>query len=403
MSLHNYTFPMATRNPQVSQQIRVGYLDSARALAILSVILVHTGSAAEAMSERNGKTLIPEFIFQITDLGKFGVQLFFLLSGILVTRLYKVDNSHATWKRQFVTKRFARILPLWTAFLVLQIGLYLSPLRDWSSLQNLNAAGLDTTLFLFGVAFLTMTFTLWVLPELWNTVIAGGWSIQVEIAHYLLFLFLNTKSLRAWMWMLCLSQAINFLAFAATLAPSSILKWGGEAILRFGICNSFLFFALGVIAVRLVESQKRSKSGIWFGAELAWPALGAFAFMVLTPGNLADNLIKSGFVASSLIVAFLLSNVNRFQPLIGEIARYSYFMYFCHFWVLAVIFRIYERYGSTLPLTGYSAVLLLLVVYLIATGTSLAIGFLSFRIFERPAQNWIVRQGSRLVTQKAKG
>lgn len=381
---------------QDSRPIRVRFLDTARALAILSVILVHTGSTAATLSLEYGKTALPVFVSEITNLGRFGVQLFFVLSGVLVASLYKTNGSGNSWRRTFSLKRIGRILPLWTAFLILQIFLYLSPLRDWSSLAKLNNSGTSELLFIAGVIALTMTFTLWVLPDFWNTVIAGGWSIQVEMAHYFLFLFLNPRSLVTWVRILCVSQFINLVAFLASLAPASIVRIVGNAILRFGICNSFFFFALGVIAVRLMDQWKTNDKHLEFDSGLAWPAVCTFVFMVLTPGVFADTVTKAGFVALALLAAYVSSRIQSLKAIFTSLARYSYFMYFYHFWVLAAIVRLFGKYGwSSSLLTPFAAILLLLVLFVLTTGVSLALGSLSFRFFEQPIQKWLFGRGAR--------
>jgi peptidoglycan/LPS O-acetylase OafA/YrhL len=48
-----------------------------------------------------------------------------------------------------------------------------------------------------GVIVLTLSFTLFFSASLWNSVIPGGWSIQAEVAHYILFPFIRRRSLNS--------------------------------------------------------------------------------------------------------------------------------------------------------------------------------------------------------------
>ena len=78
---------------KVSLNRQVG-LDLARTLAILGVVLVHT---------------------RVYSGGRFGVQLFFMLSGYL---LVKVDSNQNA--KDFIIRRAWRLFPLYWFFFALQ-------------------------------------------------------------------------------------------------------------------------------------------------------------------------------------------------------------------------------------------------------------------------------------------
>ena len=65
------------------KQNRLEYFDVARALAVLGVLAVH---AAQVTS----KSLVP---ISIWELGRFGVQLFFLISGATVALTYSKSKK----------------------------------------------------------------------------------------------------------------------------------------------------------------------------------------------------------------------------------------------------------------------------------------------------------------------
>lgn len=86
-------------------------LDGLRAFAVLAVLLHHT---------------LPEAITNRVDLGGYGVRLFFVLSGFLITGILlkaRVDStsvgvSRGTVLRAFYIRRFLRIFPLYYAVLL---------------------------------------------------------------------------------------------------------------------------------------------------------------------------------------------------------------------------------------------------------------------------------------------
>lgn len=112
---------------------------------------------------------IPRFLLQIISHGWLGVDLFFVLSGFLITGIL-VDSRHKShFFRNFYARRFLRIMPLYFAVVIAFVVFY-SHTREYFLLSTLFAANLAN---LFGV-----------------TVPHGPgvlWSLAVEEHFYLLW------------------------------------------------------------------------------------------------------------------------------------------------------------------------------------------------------------------------
>jgi peptidoglycan/LPS O-acetylase OafA/YrhL len=131
------------------------YLDIARFFAIFGVIAVHSAQVTK-------QSWIP---IPIYELGRFGVQLFFLISGVTILLTYeKLNQKYINPKELFLIRRFFRIAPL---FIVL--GIVYSQLKSVSLVHTLTPFALLD-------------------PHRIN-IIAGGWSIWNEMFFYLLFIF----------------------------------------------------------------------------------------------------------------------------------------------------------------------------------------------------------------------
>jgi peptidoglycan/LPS O-acetylase OafA/YrhL len=103
----------AARNPPaLSRQILA--LDGIRGLAIIWVVL-HNATAQEFVSPHGVFYLLTLF----THTGWIGVQLFFALSGFLITAGLLDSQTAAHYFRDFYAKRALRILPLYYAILLL--------------------------------------------------------------------------------------------------------------------------------------------------------------------------------------------------------------------------------------------------------------------------------------------
>ena len=80
-------------------------LDALRAIAIICVIASHLGQSWE----RSGVIQSSSLWFRVTQSGAFGVQLFFILSGYLLSLLYGDQTFN---REKFFFRRAGRILPL---------------------------------------------------------------------------------------------------------------------------------------------------------------------------------------------------------------------------------------------------------------------------------------------------
>src|SRR5205809_7362980 len=91
---------------------RVPSLDGLRAIAVAAVLVDHVSSTASFP--------MPDVLIHVTAKGAMGVDLFFVISGFLITLLFLRERErHGTLSlRGFYTRRALRILPAYVAFLV---------------------------------------------------------------------------------------------------------------------------------------------------------------------------------------------------------------------------------------------------------------------------------------------
>tara|TARA_B110000503_G_C7164453_1_gene421217 strand:- start:615 stop:1640 length:1026 start_codon:yes stop_codon:yes gene_type:complete len=243
-----------------NKQLRITYFDVARFFAIFGVLAVHVGQNS-----------LPSVIFgNYMSFGRFGVQLFFVISGATVYLTYA--KAHATSENPvsvFYIKRFFRIIPLF----ILMAGIY------W---------------FFDDIPFFK-TIIPWngINPDVYNN-IEGGWSIWNEMYFYLFFplyfKFRKSKSLNTIfpIMFVFISVLINFRYFG--LNDSELLK-------DFDYLNFFTQFVCFVIGVEYLGKN-------YFN-------LLVYVFSYLTIGFLAKYL----FFRDMLLVANY--GASYWTPLIG--------------------------------------------------------------------------------------
>ena len=159
-------------------------LDGIRAIAVLFIMWIHLPvDFFGEMSVELRKLLLP---------GNLGMDLFFVLSGFLITRILLVDREAPHALRDFLTRRFLRIFP--TYYLLLAV---LVPVMMW---EEIVACATYTTnyafLFMYGPSYME-----------------HAWSLAVEEQFYLIWspivVLMTTRASR---------RLILFVAFPVTVA-----------------------------------------------------------------------------------------------------------------------------------------------------------------------------------------
>jgi peptidoglycan/LPS O-acetylase OafA/YrhL len=284
-------------------------------------------------------------------MGWAGVDLFFALSGFLITTLIlreegerREDGRHGFSLKNFYLRRSLRILPPF--YLVLGASLFLLPEKLFPSVLGAQAPAPSETLAL--ATFWSNYFYRYH-PLLWPPpAFSPYWSLCVEEHFYLLWpLFLTVvrrpRYRLALALGLCLLLAITrWLSATLGLDPigaihmlshyriDSIL-WGGAAALAFddlarqGRTVSLALAAAGLGVIALIRSGHVSTSPTPLGQSAGLTALALFAALLV--------------VHVARAPASILSRALEMRAL-SSVGRVSYGMYLLHFQVLDVVSRV---------------------------------------------------------------
>jgi peptidoglycan/LPS O-acetylase OafA/YrhL len=93
---------------------RITNLDGIRGIAVLWVMLHHFQLYGEGFPPT---TFLDRQVERLTISGWIGVDLFFVLSGFLITGILLDSKSNTGYFRKFYMRRFLRIFPLYYGFL----------------------------------------------------------------------------------------------------------------------------------------------------------------------------------------------------------------------------------------------------------------------------------------------
>jgi peptidoglycan/LPS O-acetylase OafA/YrhL len=364
-----------------SHDRRILALDGIRAVAILLVIMHNTGSV-------DGKAQgIPIKLWMIVSNGGWtGVQLFFALSGFLITRILLEGKGGAGWMRSFYVRRILRIIPLY--YLTVALVLFIAP--HVPVLAPLAVRGGRTSFWYW--AYLSN----WVAP--FGGLVSGLphlWSLAVEEQFYLVWpLIIAAVSERS------LARLCGVLVFGAVLARFCVHQFFAEDVASqvcyFWTITRWDTIALGaLVAIALrnepVREAIRSRLGLILG-------IGTLALVVLV--GLAHGLAAEGRVAelvgqpltcilSAAIVFACVSGDRTARLQVGltralsmrwltTIGKYSYAIYVFHLPVHLVIrARVHDSMvrGGVIGYIAYTATVF---------GISLLLAFVSWRLIEHP-------------------
>ena len=249
-------------------------LDGIRGVAILLVLLLHFSMETEYHSYAGW--LYSRFAFA----GWIGVDLFFVLSGFLITGILldaKGDDHRRRadphYFRNFFTRRVLRIFPLYygslaVLFLVLPLFKpFQTPALQW-------VTGQQKWLWLYGANILIFMKKAWCLWTEWF-VLNAFWSLAIEEHFYLLWPLVVFFLPRKWLLRVCLASLPFCFALRFVLcyhSPSFLLSGVLTPCRIDGLC----FGALMALAIR--EGSPRAAA-----LRRAAPYLAVAFFLPLVP------------------------------------------------------------------------------------------------------------------------
>ena len=351
---------------------RLRDVDALRGIAIIGVVSIHSIYNADAIVKLNGGTN-NSILTAALNQGKYGVELFFFISGWLLNSLY--NNSQNRRLKIYWIRRLARIYPLWVLFIIIStIRLHSTEIYrlDVPEIQGLS-------LFQFiSIVLLNLTFLTFISATSWNTLVPGGWSIQSEIAHYLFFWRLIKIKWESLVKIYILIGISTFLAqFIKKDLVNNFLFDVIQSWLRLNLFSTIVYFLIGIGYSKLLSGEIK-----FHLAFLVKPMnfIALTVFLIL-PLNFGHNSVAVVFILLCLLV--VRNSPKILLKFLEKIGKYSYFIYFFHFIMVTVLFNFFST-KSNLPVNEASQILMFLLFFSISLGLSFFVGAFSFKVIENP-------------------
>ncbi len=350
-----------TQAPQTHSR-RIISIQVCRGLAALLVVAVHLHGIETKFCNTNYTTLLEH--------GAIGVDLFFVISGIVISSVTIGKFGQPREAAHFLYHRLARIFPiLWIYTTLALIAYRLQPTA--------------TTDFLHPINILSSYL---LLPSNQRLILLQAWTLTSELYFYLVFfLLLLFAPERLSRWFIALwGIAIVLIKLHVGLSP--------YATVQTLLTPLALEFLAGCFIFHIYRRGRLHKTAgivlilaaiLWLTAILAYSLhahSGQAAWIIADPWF--RPLLYGTFAALFLLGAIELerSNLIRFFPLLKSIGDWSYSIYLSHILVLELIARIISPLHPNI-----------FVIALISLPCVLAAGYLSYTFLERPILNRLYR------------
>ena len=336
VSLHIAATPVSSPRAERAAndvEARNPVLDGIRGIAILLVLWIHLMPAI-ALPVR-----ALEWLKKTSTAGWIGVDLFFVLSGFLITGILLDSKGGLHWVRNFYARRTLRIFPLYyvTLALVFLASPHVLPLPEEEAARMSHASPWFWT-YLTNVGWFVQALPRHPWPGEWFD-LRHFWSLAVEEHFYLIWPFVVFHATHRRLKVICLV----LFGVSVALRTFVAMRWGGDSVaFHLTPCRFDALTAGAFLAVSLRDGTWRTflPRAPWLALGLALPLASWFFFRKgLWDG---DPFVRTaGLAMVAVLCATLLMLALDLQP--GTLAhralaspvlcffgKYSYGLYVIH-------------------------------------------------------------------------
>ena len=376
---------MTSARPDAATGDRLPVLDGVRGLAILLILVFHFA----VLSGTQG-TGLDEAFARVTSAGWVGVDLFFVLSGFLITGiLYDSKASVTAYFRNFYARRTLRVFPAYYLLLVLLVVVL--PLVVPAEREL--AGAVRDNIGWYATYTTNLDFSSEALDRPDFVLTAHLWSLAVEEQFYLIWPAFVLLFSRRRLMAICGLLILGSLALRTTLDLQGVHREVAHDLMP---AHMDAFGAGGLIALAFRQPADLRALRRW-----AWPAVGAGGAVVValfaslhrfSPDQIWVQTI--GYTALAVLFGAIILLAITSSPGSGthyvwtrrvmtQLGKYSYAMYLLHWPVGSLLAKHADITGSVSEVAGstWPGALLYMAA---AMGLTLGLAIVSWYLWEQP-------------------
>lgn len=367
--------PSAVHAPRLHGHLPV--LDGVRGLAVLLVVFFHTTHLSD-------QSALGRATWWLAGAGWTGVDLFFVLSGFLITGILWEAKGQTYYFRNFYARRLLRIFPLYYATLAVSF-LVLPHLAGRLNLDE----RITTDGAVWYLLYLSNFYQLWV--DTTHPILGVVWSLAIEEQFYIVWPFLIAAVSYKGAIRLCLGT----IALAVLVRVGLTLYGASEESTYVVTLCRVDSLALGA----LLSLVMRHPEGLGLSAFpwMRWAPLLALPIVVaaiaLPVGPAFKTVVRTGgYTAVGILYTLLVYRVVTAKPgsLLNRVfsnrmlltyGKYSYAIYLVHSPLDAILRRTVLK--TPFPQVAGSDFPMQLLFYAVALVLSLGLALVSWNVFEK--------------------
>lgn len=368
----------------MNMQKHIPALDGIRGIAIIMVMVYHMMVAVPVSD-------LGLLIYKISKFGWCGVDLFFVLSGFLITGILIDSKGEGQWLRRFFYRRALRILPLY--FGLLFFCLAVLPLFDHPKIDSFNRIGGDEWWYFLHL----QNYSIALAGAFRHGILDVTWSLAIEEQFYLFWpiavMFLSGKRLMA----LCVSLLCGASILRLILLSNDLVSPLAVYVLTPTRIDGLVVGAFLAVAVRHADVLRYlirlRRYFLWVSGSVCF-----FCLLYSDPVNDPEATFSwsNQIIAYPLLALFFGSVMSYFvigadsvpgkklleSPWLITFGKYSYAMYLFHLPIRAIyrdwIFPV-EKYGEMV-----GGVIPYLIIFIaISVLSTLIVAWFSWNLYEK--------------------
>jgi peptidoglycan/LPS O-acetylase OafA/YrhL len=371
---------------------RLDGVDVLRGLAILFVVLNHVHMRLVIADIPYYADACKALIASLVWNGQFGVQIFFAVSGFLITStaLRRWGTLSNVSLRDFYILRIARIVPMLLTLLVILTALHYANAPQFVVSEKFGGVGRALLAALTLHVNVLQAHRGW-LPANWGVL----WSLSVEEMFYLFFplaaRFLTKRSL----FPLVLLGFVALGPFARTIFARGNDIWSEQSYL--GGMDAIALGCLTALLVRRVHFSRKALAAIAVAGTMLILSILVGLRLIHVPligeTGLDMTVIAIGTCMGIIAAAQTQWKGPRLLAPLLRLGQCSYEVYLTHMFVVFAFFAIFMKFGSPI----WSVPLLFAATVLVAA----ALGEVVARFFSEPMNGRLRKRWSKKAPPKS--
>jgi peptidoglycan/LPS O-acetylase OafA/YrhL len=355
---------------------QINTLTGVRGIAAIWVVLLHGSNYV------NLSSAFPSYLENFISKGWLGVDLFFILSGFVISYVHQSDflSLKGEAVRRFIKLRVARIYPAHFIATIILLPVVIG--AHVFSIYTIPSDG-DNQFTLMKLFYSLLLINGWGIPGSigWNV---PSWSVGSEWFAYLCFPFIAyvyNKIRATWIHFLLILVIFSIMVILAVFLNDMQQYMLHEAYSLARITSEFL------VGCSLYNIFKRLPDHNHYDLAAMVSCLLVITFASIGLSPFYDFLIIMGFAALLLSLSRsegIVAGIFASQPLL-YLGRISYSIYLAHATILMIFNQIFKRVAPAEM--GEAAYCLVFYTFYIA-GAIIA-GHILYALVEKPARNYL--------------